>query len=103
MADFTVNSINTKGTAVRTADALGVSYTLASRPEFKATISNPQQRDEFVRGIKIRQEMALAGGNKKMYDLYTSLLNFTKSNATSNLPETTNAGRRFDTNNLYTV
>ena len=102
MADFVINSINTQGTAARTADALGVSYTLASRPEFKAAVSNPQQRDEFVKGIKIRQEMALAGGNKQMYDVLSNLLNFTKASSSDNIPESIGEKHTFDTNRLFT-
>ena len=101
MADFVINNIGTQGTAARTADALGVSYTLASRPEFKAAISNPQQRDEFVKGIKIRQEMALSGGNKTMYDVLSSLLNFTKTGSADALEGNATTGKTFDTNKLF--
>ncbi|MCQ2957462.1 MAG: hypothetical protein MJ180_01010 [Candidatus Gastranaerophilales bacterium] len=102
MADITIGTV-TNGIQARQNDAFGVSRTLADTQFFKTAVSNPQQRDEFVNAIKLRQEMALAGGNKQMYDLLGNLLTAAKSAPKLTPKEEKTTGNKFDTNNLFAV
>ena len=77
MADFVTGKVNL-GNSAKSADALGVSSTLTRTQFFQNAVSNPQQKKEFIDGLKLRQEQALANNNKTMFDLLGKLINATK-------------------------
>ncbi len=68
-----------KGTAEVKGDALSVSASITQTPSFRSAMSNPVERDAFTRGVDARLEMALATGDKTMFDVLSALKGKIKS------------------------
>lgn len=73
-----------KGTAKVQGDALSVSASITQTPSFRSAMSNPVERDAFTRGVDARIEMALATGDKTMYDVLSALKGKIKNYAMPN-------------------
>ena len=72
MMEFKIGQHNT-GISATSSDALSVTSTLAQTPSFQRTMSNPLEREAFLRGIESRKEKALTSGDKTMYGLLSAL------------------------------
>ena len=77
MADVLIGKVNT-GNGAKSADALGVSKSLTGTPFFQNTVSNPQQKKEFIDALELRRYRAMVNDNKIMYDLLGKLISATK-------------------------
>ena len=73
-----------KGTAEVKGDALSVTASITQTPSFRNAMSNPVERDAFTRGVDARLEMALATGDKTMYDVLSALKGKIKNYAMPN-------------------
>ncbi len=78
MADYVVGQVKT-GVAASSSDALSVTSTLAQTASFQRTMSNPIERDVFLRGLEARKEKALAGNDKTMFGLLSAIAAKVKS------------------------
>ena len=81
MEVYSVGQLN-KGVNATTNDALNVSYAITQTPSFKQAVSNPAKRDEFLKGLQLRQEQALANNNKTMFNLFGNVINAVKNSYT---------------------
>jgi len=72
MAHLVIGQINA-GTDVSTKDAISVSDALTKTSSFKNTISDPEKREEFLRALESRKELALASNNTQMFSLLGNL------------------------------
>ena len=78
MADFKIGQL-ILGTKSNTKDALGVISTLSQTTSFQRTMSNPIEREAFLRTIESRKEKALANDDKTMFGLLSAMAAKVKS------------------------
>ena len=97
---YSVGSTPKFGTAAETSsDALGVTSRLSQTATFQRAMSNPIERDAFLRALDARKEKALASGDKTMFDVISAL----SAKAKSYTAETKTVGSRLDTNNFLGI
>ena len=70
---YSIGSTPKTWTADTSSDALSVTSKLSQTPSFQRTMSNPIERDAFLRGIESRKEKALASNDKTMYDVLSAM------------------------------
>ncbi|MCR4881553.1 MAG: hypothetical protein K6A44_06355 [bacterium] len=72
MADLVIGKVNS-GVAAHSADAMSVTSTLSQTASFQRAMSNPIERDVFLRGLEARKEKALASNDKTMFGLLSAM------------------------------
>ena len=93
MADFKIG----KNTTHREKDALQVSNRFQQMQAFARVAANPRQKEEFLAGLKMRQEQSLVSGNKTMFELVSNMIKATEDY----IPDNKQTGSRFDSSQLY--
>ena len=78
MADLVIGQVKS-GTAASSSDALSVTSTLSQTASFQKAMSNPIERDVFLKGLEARKEKALASNDKTMYGLLSAMAAKVKS------------------------
>lgn len=78
MADLVIGQVKS-GTAASSSDALSVTSTLAQTASFQRAMSNPIERDVFLKGLEARKEKALASNDKTMFGLLSAMASKVKS------------------------
>lgn len=98
MADFDIGSVK-RGFSGASADAITASQVFISSPAYRQAIATEKGRAEFIRGLTIRQEHALASNQIEHYKLFGAILKDARSYEMGSFEgETT--GRRFDSQRL---
>ena len=91
MEVFAIGQVN-NGTNANCNDASNVSYAITQTPSFRQAVSNPAQRNEFLKGLQLRQEQALASNNKTMFDLFSNVINAVKTSYSNTDIDSVNSG-----------
>ena len=76
---YSIGGTPKTGTADTSSDALSVTSTLSQTASFQKTMSNPIERDAFLRGVEARKEQAQAMGNRTMFDVLSAMAAKVKS------------------------
>ena len=72
MADLVIGQFKA-GTAASSSDALSVTSRLSQTASFQKAMSNPIERDVFLKGLEARKEKALASNDKTMFGLLSAM------------------------------
>ena len=72
MTDFKIGQVK-NGVAAQSSDALSVTSTLSQTVSFQKAMSNPIERDVFLKGLEARKEKALANNDKTMFGLLSAM------------------------------
>ncbi len=83
MADLVIGQVKT-GVSANSKDALSVTSMLSQTSSFQKAMSNPIERDVFLKGLEARKEKALANNDKTMFGLLSAMAAKVKNYAPAN-------------------
>lgn len=85
-------------------DYKSVSNTFINTPAFQKTMSNPIDREQFIRMTEGKKQYALENGDDELFKLLGSLVTVAKqySHPKSNTAPS-NSGTRFDSDSIFAV
>ena len=99
---YSIGSANS-GMASSSADALSATAAFTSTGEFRNAMRTPKERDEFISGLKLRQEKALANNNKTMFNFLGAIIQKAKSEIPEEDYGVSTTGTRFDSNKMFGI